>query len=146
VSAPVQLAVPVDPEYYDARTALDGRVSFYGHHAKWCNNLDHDEPGVAVSDHGLECIHTVAALNEVASFSTGKGWLDVQLSAPYVHGTYDAEGPVRACLDAQWVKVSHSVDDEDDADPLFLTSGQARSLAAGLIRAADELELHGWRQ
>jgi len=141
MSEPVYFPLPISDEPAAYGTKLpEGQMSSYGYHSWWCRNNGSDETGISVEDHGPICNSSfIGASVRPATFDQGGGYLSVDLVSPYTHGVYKAED----------MKVVHHYDrrlrliwsptgnpDGDELD-LHITSSEARSLAAALLRAAD---------
>lgn len=124
---------------YQTMPTGDGMVDVYGWCAPWCNVMETypEHGGTTVDEHGLWCEHHVSGVDVLMENGTMTR-VGVALARPYEHGVYRL-GAMRPGVPAVRLAV-HDYDDEDERVDVCLEPGRARSLAAALIRAADELE------
>lgn len=137
---------PDDPTIPDI--AHEGDSSFqvrrvHGRCAPFCANDGVPTDGASVAEHGEMCRSSHVINQSVPAGDGGrKGHLFGALSIPYLHGVYrwfDAS-------QAEWrpyveLSVDLPIGDDSFAEgELYLTAEEAREMAAGLMRMADEIE------
>lgn len=120
----------------------------YGHCAEWCNVLeDPTRSGVSVAEHGSWCQAGRGGVDGW-DFQARRASVYPALVRRYTHGAYAprywGDGPAPYDTMVQLGILAEGVEADDPKDgeckPLFLSTGEARNLAALLVWLADEAE------
>lgn len=127
----------------------NGYVSVRGTCAWWCSEQEASvlaESGNTVVEHGDSpfCAHSVATGALGVGEDGQARYAGVELIAPYMHGVYERQAyniAQRASLqDAQLRLVIDDGLGSAEEMVIYMGTGSARSLAAQLLKAADERE------
>ncbi len=132
------IPTPVDRESGDTHV-------LYGHCAWWCGHqtssvLPNGNRGNTIEEHCEDpfCMGRVGQVHEATGVHGRTTYLTVELFTVYQHGIYR-----RTDLGMRESKIAigfSSDNDHCDEGMVFMNSSAVRSLAASLLRAADELE------
>lgn len=123
-------------------------ISKHGSCAWWCSEqLDNviAESGNTIAEHGDDpyCVHSVSDVLGMTEDAKDR-YVDVALIRPYMHGVYERDAYATAeQLSFRRASIQLSFDDGFGAakeTSVYLSTGDARSLAAILLKAADERE------
>ncbi|MBO1766789.1 hypothetical protein [Allobranchiibius sp. GilTou38] len=138
-----QFPLPVSEAYEpdDLDAARDGSViAMWGHCQPWCETDcgDARRDGHTVYDHGPYCMSLMIGNLIEAAEDDGQPLLGVvTLARSYMQGMYAV--PLPSSCRTTFVRLDFSVMDETRL-AANLTSSEARTLAASLLRGADEAD------
>lgn len=135
--------LPVDPVYPAGLfpEAAPGTVNLFGYHATWCQS-ELKQSGADANEHGPACMRSVGPAVHGMRPDGQEERVNVEMISSYTHGVYTAGGNFQESR----IKVSSWSEMEDENDRYFwlqgvhLGSGEARRLAAALLRAADRID------
>lgn len=120
-------------------------VDMWGHCARFCESSDSSQTsGLTVGEHGVWCKSASSIFVTGTDLVGERADIGVQIAEPYLHGTYHRADvwASHARRTSIHVDVTNSGVTGDDASydqtrTFDISVGDARRLAAGLLRAAD---------
>lgn len=138
-----QIGAPLFPLPVDERERATSTRQSTGQCARFCANDDVPTIGASVAEHGPKCLSASAifATDLLGEDGRPAGMIGF-LSAPYLDGVYDGrewEGAEREGYVT--LSVDFPVDGGFAEGNVYMSAARARSIAAGMLRLADELEL-----
>lgn len=146
----VLFPMPLEQRFRGATQRLhrnegDGTVDLYGHCARWCSTQDafvlpNGKSGNTVEEHNDHpyCSGQIGTFIEAKAGSGERTYLTTELISWYSHGVYEA--PAASITGSHIAIVVSSGDDHGDHAVVLLDPANARSLAAHLLAAADDLD------
>lgn len=120
-------------------------VDLYGYCAWWCNiqqafELPQGKSGNTIEEHCDDpfCMSQIGRSHEATGTHGHTTYVGVELFVAYTHGVYRRDD--RGMQGTKIALTLSSGNDHCDEGMVFIDPSRARSLAAALLRAADELE------
>ncbi len=142
---PLPMAETPVGESYEAgrrRDKRDGTLTMYGRCAWFCQQ---DLPDTPVAEHGAYCTTSAILTADLVDAAGDEAHLWGHLVASYLNGVYPDDvyrSGQPTYVELALTAVGVQPDDEaGEAKRLFVTPPIARSIAAALVRMADEAEM-----
>jgi hypothetical protein len=143
---PVPLSLDPDDSRFGAFMQA-GHTSYsvkrvHGRCSRFCDYDDVPTSGATIAEHGPMCRSHGPLFSRVVGFDGRQAGLGASLAAPYLHGIYDAFEVYSPEMRA-WIELAVEFPTADGGwaeGELYLNAEDARTIAAGLMQLAHELE------
>lgn len=140
---PLPLSDAYDHDWMDQPAPAD-TMQIWGHCTDFCESSDSRQTsGLTIAEHGLQCRSLPTVWINATNAVGGSVLVSTPVAQGYAHGTYrrsDAPALRRRSTAVELALSGSGIDPDEvgyEVKYLTLTVGDARRLAAGLIRAAE---------